>query len=311
MSSVLSQSRDRPLEALDTTIHIVTPENIAFDYRVAGPLRRFQAMMLDYFIRLGIMFALYLVGILISLLLVFLSFYAPFLRTILGQFASITVGLAIVIWFLLDWFYGGIFEAYWNGQTPGKRALGLRVVTTDGRPINGLQAVLRNILRYVDLFPFLSLEILRPFFPAEATIPPVYFMPTLLVGLVSMMLSTRFQRVGDLVCGTMVVMEERYWLAGIAQLEDARVPKLAAIIPADFVVSRTMAKALSMYAERRLRLSPERRQELAKKLAQPLMQRFNLLPDTSGDLLLCALYYRTFVQDQARQTVPAQETTSR
>ena len=49
--------------------------------------------------------------------------------------------------FLVSWFYGGFFEAYWNGQTPGKRIMGLRVLSTNGRPINGYQAVLRNLLR--------------------------------------------------------------------------------------------------------------------------------------------------------------------
>ena len=60
-----------------------------------------------------------------------------------------------MISFVLEWFYGGLFESLWNGQTPGKRLMGLRVLTTEGQPINGMQAVMRNLLRYADIFPFL------------------------------------------------------------------------------------------------------------------------------------------------------------
>ena len=54
---------------------------------------------------------------------------------------------------MLFWFYGGLFETFWNGQTPGKRLLGIRVITLDGQPINALQAILRNVLRIVDAQP--------------------------------------------------------------------------------------------------------------------------------------------------------------
>ncbi len=288
--------------ALDTTIQIVTPENIAFDYRVAGPLNRLLALLLDYLFRTGIVFVVYMAAMLLIVLFAFLSVYLPFLRWFVDIFAAFSFTFAIVLWFLLDWFYGGFFESYWNGQTPGKRVFGLRVVTIDGRPINGLQAVLRNVLRYVDLFPFLSIEMFGPLFGLNDPLPPLYVIPTLLFGIISMLLTRRFQRIGDLVCGTMVVLEERYWLAGIAKLEDERVPKLATLLPADFIVHRSLAKTLSLYAERRLNLQPERRQELASKLGKPYIQRFNLLPDTSCDLLLCAMYYRAFVADQARQS---------
>ena len=72
-----------------------------------------------------------------------------------GPFAA---AFGLIAMFVLEWFYGGIFETYMNGQTPGKWVMGIRVLTVDGQPINGLQAVLRNILRTVDLYPMLSLE---------------------------------------------------------------------------------------------------------------------------------------------------------
>src|SRR6185503_6367494 len=83
----------------------------------------------------------------------------------------------LVTFFVVFWFYGGVCETLLNGQTPGKWLLGLRVLTYDGQPINGLQAIMRNLLRAADL--------LLP-----------------LIGLIVMMLNSRFQRLGDLVAGT-------------------------------------------------------------------------------------------------------------
>lgn len=266
---------------LDTTIEIVTPENIAFAYQVAGPFRRFPAYLIDLGIRFGI------VGLMWTLLSVFAG---------LGG-GPLALAIGLIGMFLLEWFYGGFFETYMNGQTPGKRAMGIRVLTVDGQPINGLQAVLRNILRTVDLYPMLTLEM----FGVPA---PLYILPTYMVGLVTMTLSHRFQRVGDLVCGTLVVIEERSWLTGVVKLEDERVAKLAEYIPPDFRVSRSLARSLAMYVERRRFFAPARRGEVAKYLAKPLLAQFGMKGDTSCDLLLCALYYRTFVTDRAADTLP-------
>ena len=267
---------------LDTTIQIVTPENIAFDYRVAGPFRRFPAYLIDLAIRFGI------------LILIWIA-----LGT-LGGFGGgpLAVAIALVFMFLLEWFYGGFFETYLNGQTPGKRVMGIRVLTVDGQPINGLQAVLRNILRTVDLYPMLSLEM----FGVPA---PVYVLPTFMVAMVSMTMNRRFQRTGDLVCGTMVVVEERHWLSGVIKLEDKRAAQLAEYVPPDFRISRSLARSLATYVERRRYFSAERRLEIARHLAEPLLDQFGMRRDTSHDLLLCALYYRTFVADRAVETLPA------
>ena len=61
-----------------------------------------------------------------------------------------------------------------------------------------------------------------------------------------------------------------------------------------------MAKALATYVERRRFFTPPRRREVARHLAEPLLERFGLPPDTSYDLLLCALYYRTFIADRSQ-----------
>src|SRR5207248_10677896 len=113
-------------------------------------------------------------------------------------------------------------------------------------------------------------------------------------------LNRKYQRLGDLVAGTIVVVEERQWLTGVAKLEDPRAIQLAAYLPPNFVVSRSLAKSLATYVERRRFFTPPRRREVARHLAIPLLDRFGLPADTSYDLLLCALYYRTFVADRSQ-----------
>ncbi|MEX0820037.1 MAG: RDD family protein [Pirellulaceae bacterium] len=247
---------------IDATIEIVTPENIAFHYQVAGPFRRLPAFMLDMLIRLG----------LFTLFVIILGFAG-----MLTNMGGIMVAGTMIVWFLLDWFYGGIFETWMNGQTPGKWVLGIRVLSVDGQPINGIQAIMRNILRTLDMMPVF----------------------TCFLGLVAMTLNRRFQRIGDIVCGTIVVVEERKWLTGVAKMDDARVAQLANYIPADYRVSRTLAKTLAAYVDRRRFFSMPRRREVARHLAEPLLVQFGFPPDTSYDLLLCALYYRTFVADRS------------
>jgi uncharacterized RDD family membrane protein YckC len=248
-------------DQLDTRIEIVTPENIAFQYRVAGPFRRLPAYLLDVLFRAAFIF---FVGIILVFTLG------------LSGLPAFGFGLVCIIWFVLSWFYGGLFETFWNGQTPGKRIMRIRVVSVDGQPINGIQAVLRNFLREVDA-------------------QPLYFFQ---VGLLAAMMNDRFQRLGDLAAGTMVVVEEGHWLRGLTQLNEPEVVQLAAQLPVNFQAKRSLARALSAYVERRGSFAWGRRMEIARHLAEPLREKFGLPPTTNLDLLLCALYYRTFITER-------------
>ena len=257
------------LDQIDSSVGVVTPENIAIRYQVAGPFRRLPAYVIDVCVRL-------LVLALIGIVLLF---------TPIGL---LRLGIFLVIWFAIEWFYGGLFETYWNGQTPGKRAMGIRVLSIDGQPINGMQAILRNILRYVDLMPLLSAESLGV--PAAA-----YVIPSFFVGLVVAATNNRFQRLGDMVCETMVVIDERSWQKEVVKLDDPRAAQLAGYVPANFQASPSLARALAAYVERRKLFSWIRRCEIARHLGEPLLARFGLAADTSYDLLMCALYHRTFI----------------
>lgn len=269
--------RDKPLDA---TIDIVTPENIAFRYRVAGPYRRLPAFFIDLLLRTGVWIGIILLIGLVATVSLFDS--------------GIGVAFALILLFAMEWLYGGLLETFWNGQTVGKRVMGIRVLSVDGQPINGLQAMMRNILRFADMMPFIPFSAI---FDEPSAIP----IPTLVIGLVAPLLNRRFQRLGDIVCGTMVVIDEKSWLFEAAKLEDPRVAQLAAELPAGFNVSRTMARALATYVDRRQLFSPPRRREIARHIAEPLVAKFGLPPDTSYDLLLCSLYHRTFLANDEEE----------
>lgn len=263
--------------ALDLTVAVTTPENISFEYQIAGPFRRLPAMILDIAFR-------WMIVIVVILIAVFSGFFAIFPRS--GVFLAVGMNLGI---FALSWFYGLFFEIVWNGQTPGKRAMNLRVVSVDGRPINGAQATIRNFLRVADFFPYVSLEAL---FPESGLM-----IPTLLVSLLCMIFTRRFQRVGDLAAGTMVVIDERGWQTKKVSITDTRVASLAEYVPANFQMTRSMAKTIALYMERRPQMSKPRQQQVAMILASPLMERFGFRNDTSADLLLSALYFREFYNE--------------
>jgi uncharacterized RDD family membrane protein YckC len=262
---------------IDTSVEIVTPENISFRYWLAGPSRRLPAYLIDLLIRILAVFA---AGLLLMIVLGYLGLHGTF------------VGFFGVILLVVEWFYGGLLETFWNGQTVGKRAMGIRVVTVQGQPIRAWQAVLRNVLRVVDVMPMV------PLFPGIAEAGP----PLFLVGLVSASLSDRFQRLGDMAAGTMVIADQRVGMSNALKFRDVRVARMAESIPSSFQVSRTLGLALSLYVQRRKVLSRARRKEIARHLGSPLCERFNLPVDTDHDLLLCGLYQKAFLGSPAQET---------
>ena len=258
--------------ALDTTVEIITPENIAFRYYLAGPFRRLPAFAIDMVIQLFAGWA-----VMFGMMMAFGSLRAW----------GVGFGLTLLFWFALFFFYGGLFETFWNGQTPGKRLLHIRVVALDGQPINGMQAILRNVLRILDAFPLL--------FGGQVGI---WQFGVWQVGLWAATASNRFQRLGDLAAGTMVVIEERQRMLGMTRIADAEALRLAALLPANYRPSRTLAAALAAYVQRRRAFSPGRRLEIARHVGEPLRRRFELPAGTDLHALLCGLYRHTFLSDK-------------
>ena len=324
--SAVNPSSPNGDEQLDTTVDVVTPENIAFKYNVAGPFRRLCAFFADSAIIVGFLVVLAILFMLIawgfSLLFTRLLGASPEAERGIAVVSAVLQATFFVVWFCSYWSFGALFETFWNGQTPGKWMMGIRVLSSDGQPINGLQAVLRNVLRAADSFPLLSPAIFAGTFIGNGlegmmgdegpwgegagieSLSHYTVIPTFMVGLTFMMLNRRFLRVGDLVCGTMVVLEERSWLVGVARVEDPRTPDLAALLPPGFQVSRGLARAVATYVERRRFFSVPRRREIARHLGEPLLAELGMPLDTSHDLLLCAIYYRTFVTDRSNGMSP-------
>lgn len=238
---------------LDTTIRIVTPENIAFHYRLAGPFRRLPAYLLDLLIQASLIIALYWA-----------------LSTVVQSRASYGVGLVIA--FSIYWGYGAFLETFWNGQTLGKKAAGIRVVSASGLPITGWQATLRNILRAADFALFF-----------------------LNVAAISFLLTKRFQRIGDLAADTMVVVDEARRLRRVRDAEGAEVEELLTAIPASFVADAAMAEALASYVAKRDVLSPARRREVAGHLARPMIRGFGLAESVDPDALVRAAYRKVYL----------------
>ncbi|MCH2181231.1 MAG: RDD family protein [Mariniblastus sp.] len=281
-----------PRAVVDNQLLVATPENIAFQYQVAGPFRRAVAFVLDVIIS-QVAYWVFALGV----LLLFTLLLIPMAGGPAGNWAvsllGILSGLVLIGAFVVFWFYGAVTETYFNGQSFGKMLTNLRVLCTDGNAINGTQATLRNFFRLLDAWPAIPLGFLIGVQDLDSV-----FVPTFMLGLIMMTLSPKYQRMGDLVAGTIVVNEEKKWTHGLAKFEDPRVAQLAELIPADFEVSSSLARSLADFTDRRQFLAQQRVAEIAAHLGPSLIREFGLPEDTNHDLLLCALYYKTFVADQ-------------
>ena len=205
-------------------------------------------------------------------MLILLSFIVSAMAT---GFGGAGIGLGLAVMFGLIWGYGTVCEGGFNGRTVGKRISGLRVVGVQGVPITASQAAIRNLLGSVDgPLPFLYLP-----------------------GLASMLLTRRFQRLGDLAAGTMVIVEEVRLDAKILRVAEPAVLDLVNLLPMRVAATSDQARALSDYVKSRGRFGPDLREEIAQPLAGPIRTRHNLPEAASGDAVLCAYYHRLFLGD--------------
>ncbi len=165
-------------QRLDTLQSIELAEGVEVRLRIAGPLLRGGAVLVDTAILIAVMG---FVWIMFSL----------------AGFAvgwQMTTGMATLVSFFMWWWYPVFFEAGKWGATPGKKLFGLRVVQTSGAPITFGQAVVRNFLRFADGMPYLG--------------GGIGGIPTLAFGLAVCVSTRRFQRLGDLAAGTVVIYDK-------------------------------------------------------------------------------------------------------
>src|ERR1700679_2140565 len=120
-------------------LSIETPELVAIELPVAGIGSRFAALLLDYVIWLAAVVGL---GVLIALI-------DPSLYRFSVLGAKWATAIEVFIPFLLFWGYFTLFEAFWDGRTPGKRVAKIRVIQRSGRGIGLFESMTRNLLRMV------------------------------------------------------------------------------------------------------------------------------------------------------------------
>ncbi len=166
---------------IDTVREVETPEGVVLTLRLAGPRVRGAAWGLDFVLR-GMVLTVVVLALLCA-----------------GQVGQ---GLTFLAFFALEWIYPVVFEVLGGGATPGKRLLGLQVVSQDGRPLDWTASVLRNLLRAADILPF-----------------------GYAIGLLTMLLDEDFRRLGDVAAGTVVIHRERVAREGrLPTVPPVRVP---------------------------------------------------------------------------------------
>jgi uncharacterized RDD family membrane protein YckC len=201
---------------LDTFREVHTPEGVALRLPAAGPVPRALAWLIDLGIRFGVLGAA---------------------SALLGVLGKTGIGVYLILVFVMLWLYPVVFEAMFDGQTPGKRAMELRVVSADGAPVGWLAAFVRNLLRTVDALPLgygfgLAASLWDPF----------------------------GRRLGDMVAGTLVVHAPR--------LRATSTPPVAGVHAPAHPLLREEQLAVIAFAERAAQLTPERQEELAD-IAEP------------------------------------------
>ena len=157
------------MSLVDDSISIETPESVTLEADVAGFGSRVLAALIDYLIIFVALSVFYCIA---------LSSIRP------SDNGGLTAALTILVLFAIFMFYHLLFELAWNGQTPGKRILKLRVVQANGMPVTANGVVIRNLVRLFDMLPALYG-----------------------IGLTSMFVTRHTQRLGDLAARTIVIHE--------------------------------------------------------------------------------------------------------
>jgi uncharacterized RDD family membrane protein YckC len=258
-------------------LNIDTPELVEIEMPLAGIGSRFIALLVDMLIWMA---GLFVLGIATAI------FGAS-----IGAFSKISAqwaeAIVIFILFLLFWGYFTLFEAFWNGRTPGKRVARIRVIQRSGRAIGLFESMARNLVRYIDMQPF-----------------PLYA-----VGVIAIFSTRQHQRLGDLVAGTLVVrdrvLEEPAWgeagartftASAFAPREAAPEPHLAYALPATGIAKLTSIdlEVLEGFFARRLDMSLPTRAALGERIAAAIRAKSGLeQPDGAS--------VETFLEATARQ----------
>src|SRR5438034_10790848 len=255
--------------ATEETLVIETPERVPLHFALASIGNRFLACAIDHAIQL------------LTILLMIMAFtvvanYSSFGNRLTNAPKWVYAVLIIVVFLLISGYFA-FFEWIWSGQTPGKRWMKLRVIREDGRPISFFEATVRNLLRDFDIMPL-------PFYS---------------IGLISVFITNRDQRVGDLVAGTVVVREREAEAPAFAEVFASPVSDLAlrrSFKPVDFTADVNMLteqeiSVVESFLRRRWDLKDYPRQWMAWRVAMPIL--FKLRPQYD----LATFTYEGFLEE--------------
>jgi uncharacterized RDD family membrane protein YckC len=217
---------------------VVTPEAVVLEFPTAGVGSRSLGLLVDLVVLgllgIGLVFAVGVVAV---------------------ANGTVAVIVALVGLFLLFFGYPALFEAFWNGQTPGKRVLGLQVITVEGGPVGLRHSAIRAIAAVIDFW-----------------LPPGG-----LVALTLALLTSRCQRLGDLAAGTVVVRRPRRqsspvffaplgWAASLAPRIDG-----GGLRPHQYALVREfLLRAPELLPEPRAALAVDLAQRAAAAVASPV-----------------------------------------
>ncbi|HEX8849209.1 MAG TPA: stage II sporulation protein M [Gemmatimonadaceae bacterium] len=268
-----------PASSLEQRVEIETPEHVAFSYTVAGIGSRAAAAIVDQII----------IGLsIVAIFMVVAFLFAMVTGGDIGKgfeavFGSWAAAVMIFAMFALSWGYFVFFEALADGQTPGKKMFGLRVVQDGGYSISFGASAVRNIVRILDA-------------------QPGFFY---VVGMVSAVFSRTSKRIGDHVAGTIVV-HERVPEFAPAAVVTPDVARRDAALPVTALLTEDEYALLQRFMARRQALEPSKRAELTMQLAQRFASR---MPDDGGsDAARIVRLYQSEQEARARGVASRGET---
>ncbi len=255
--------------ASEEVLVIETPERVPLHFALASIGNRFLACAIDHTIQLLVLALIVIAGAIIA--------NVSSLANTIESAPKWVVAIMILVVFLTFSSYFAFFEWLWSGQTPGKRWLKLRVIREDGRPITFWEACVRNLLRTFDMMP-------APFYS---------------IGLISVFVNSRDQRVGDLVAGTVVVREREAEAPEFAQVFASPVSDPAlrrSFKPVDFTASlhsltEAEIQVVETFLRRRWDLADVPRQWMAWRVALPILYKLRPTYD------LASFTYEGFLEE--------------
>lgn len=236
-------------------ITIITPENATITYEMAGLGSRGAAFIIDSLIQ----------GIVVIVLLLITAVATGTMKGGLGSdrfmssIGDFWTGILILSIFIITFGYFIYTEAKHNGQTIGKRCLGLRVIREEGTPVDFSAAAIRNLIRIIEL----------------STLP--------FIGIISVLFSPMYKRLGDYAAGTIVVKERSAGELPRIRPMDLRAvstPEAEYVKDVDLLTKEEFA-VVRRFVERRVDLNKQVQESVAKQISGPIMARLSI-GETSG-----------------------------